>query len=105
GRVNRFLRSSRPAPAASGVMPLSALLGSGQMVSAKLPKIQIAKFDGSLTDWPRFWDQFEASIDSNKFVAAVDKYSYLRSLLSPAVLPTIGGYQLPLQTMQLLWTC
>ena len=27
--------------------------------SDKLPKLVITKFSGELTDWPRFWNQFE----------------------------------------------
>ena len=31
--------------------------------TAKLPKLVITKFRGDLTDWPRFWSQFETEID------------------------------------------
>ena len=31
--------------------------------TAKLPKLVITKFRGELTDWPRFWTQFETEID------------------------------------------
>ena len=44
--------------------------------SAKLPKLVITKFRGELTDWPRFWSQFEAEIDKAE-IAGVTKYSYL----------------------------
>ena len=32
-------------------------------VSVKLPKLVISKFDGSFTDWNRFWGQFNESIE------------------------------------------
>ena len=67
--------------------------------SAKLPKLVITKFSGELTDWPRFWNQFEAEIDRSE-VAAVTKFSYLKELVDPKVktamvgLPfTTEGYQ------------
>ena len=58
--------------------------------SAKLPKLVITKFSGELTDWPRFWNQFEAEIDRSK-VAAVTKFSYLKELVNPKVKTSIDG--------------
>ena len=58
--------------------------------SAKLPKLVIIKFSGELTDWPRFWNQFEAEIDRTE-VAAVTKFSYLKELVDPKVKTTIDG--------------
>ena len=47
--------------------------------TAKLPKLVITKFRGDLTDWPRFWSQFETEIDKAE-IAGVTKYSYLKEL-------------------------
>ena len=58
--------------------------------SAKLPKLVITKFSGELTDWPRFWNQFEAEIDRAE-VAAVTNFSYLKELVDPKVKTTIDG--------------
>jgi len=52
--------------------------------SHKLPKLVITKFSGELTDWPRFWNQFEAEIVRSE-VAAVTKFSYLNELVDPKV--------------------
>ena len=60
------------------------------MKSAKLPKLVITKFSGELTDWPRFWNQFEAEIDGIE-VAAVTKFSYLKELVGPKVKTAIDG--------------
>ena len=60
------------------------------MKSAKLPKLVITKFSGELTDWPRFWNQFEAEIDGIE-VAAVTKFSYLKELVGPKVKTAIEG--------------
>ena len=49
---------------------------SSPVKSAKLPKLVITKFSGELTDWPWFWNQFEAEINHSE-VAAVTKFSYL----------------------------
>ena len=58
--------------------------------SAKLPKLVITKFSGELTDWLRFWNQFEAEIDRLE-VAAVTKFSYLKELVDPKVKTAIDG--------------
>ena len=58
--------------------------------SAKLPKLVISKFSGELTDWPRFWNQYEAEIDLSE-VAAVTKFSYLKDLVNPKVKTAIDG--------------
>ena len=47
-----------------------------QQLKAKLPKLQLAKFDGTITDWVRFWEKFEEEIDKSKHYAAVTKFSY-----------------------------
>ena len=40
---------------------------TGEPVSqAKLPElVRITKFNGSFTDWPRFWAQFSEAIDKS----------------------------------------
>jgi len=50
------------------------------MKTTKLPKLVITKFSGELTDWPRFWSQFETEIDKAE-IAGVTKYSYLKELV------------------------
>lgn len=49
----------------------------------------------SLTDWPRFWNQFEAEIDRSD-VPSVTKFSNLKELLEPNVSTLIDG--LPFST-------
>ena len=51
---------------------------------AKLPKLVISKFEGSVMDWPRFWGQFTEAIDKSS-IAPISKFNYLCELLSPKV--------------------
>ena len=53
-------------------------------VSVKLPKLVISKFDGSFSDWNRFWGQFNESIERSG-LASVAKFSYLKELLNDKV--------------------
>lgn len=57
----------------------------------KLPKLTIAEFDGSYTDWLRFWNIFEAEIDSCSDLAGVTKLAYLKDLLVTKVRAEIDG--------------
>lgn len=58
--------------------------------TAKLPKLVITKFRGDLTDWPRFWSQFETEIDKAE-IGGVTKYSYLKELVDPKIRTEIDG--------------
>ena len=54
-------------------------------VDAKLPKIEISKFNGKPIEWQIFWDQFSAAIDSKTNIPDVVKFSYLKGVLSKDV--------------------
>ena len=58
---------------------------------ARLPKLQMSKFDGSVVDWVRFWEQFETEIDKCSSYVAITKFSYLRELLSNQPKTEIAG--------------
>ena len=52
-----------------------------QSINTKLPKLVITKFNRTHTDWPRFWNQFKAEINSaDVHVSPVTKFSYLKEL-------------------------
>ena len=57
----------------------------------KLPKLTIAKFNGSHTDWLRFWNIFEAEVDKCSDLAGVTKFAYLKDLLEPKIRASIDG--------------
>ena len=65
-------------------MPIkSTSVNEDEVVSkllAKLPKLQITKFNGSFTDWPRFWSMYSETIQKSN-IPAVSKFSYLKELL------------------------
>ena len=44
-----------------------------KQVEAKLPKLVISKFNGSYTDWPRFWGQYTESIEKSG-LASITKF-------------------------------
>ena len=42
--------------------------------TAKLPKLVIAKFNGSVIDWPKFWGQFSEAVDKST-LAPIKKFT------------------------------
>jgi hypothetical protein len=93
-RLNRFIRQSvTPAPA-SAVSGIPSGFTARPPISAKLPKLQIHRYDGEVLDWTRFWSQFSSSVGSQANLSTVDKFNYLRSLLGPGPARVIEGLPL-----------
>ena len=53
---------------------------SNTPAQSKLPKIDIQKFDGVKTDWPRFWGQFVENVDKNNWRKLTNLHIYNRIL-------------------------
>ncbi|XP_053387205.1 uncharacterized protein LOC128550997 [Mercenaria mercenaria] len=60
----------------------------------KLPKLTLPIFTGNILEWQTFWDSFESSFHNNESLSDVQKFSYLRSLLSDDAARVIEGFQL-----------
>ena len=63
-------------------------------VRVKLPELKISVFQGDITSWQGFWDQFEAAIHSNTPISDIDKFQYLKSFLCESVQASINGLSL-----------
>ena len=64
-------------------------------VKVKLPKLIIIKFEGTNSDWLRFWSQFEIEIDRAD-ITTVSKFSNLQELVILKEIALAGG--LPFNT-------
>jgi hypothetical protein len=62
--------------------------------SVKLPKLEIAKFDGNPANWQEFWDSYEATIHNHADLSPVDKFKYLKSYLTKDAFRLADGYKL-----------
>ena len=60
----------------------------------KLPKIQLAKFNGDTTKFPAFWQSFEHAIHKNQAVSPINKLNYLLSLLEGTAYRAVEGFNL-----------
>ena len=63
-------------------------------VCVKLPKIKLPQFDGNILNWTTFWDRFNSSVHSQPSLNPVDKFSYLKGLLTPEANECITGLSL-----------
>ncbi|KAK3868799.1 hypothetical protein Pcinc_025837 [Petrolisthes cinctipes] len=59
----------------------------------KLPRLELPKYTGELTEWQSFWDRFEALVDQSE-LPVISKFSYLQSLLEGEALSVIQGLSL-----------
>ena len=85
-------QSSRiPADANSGS---AHSLGSVAPLSIKLPKFEMASFDGDPTNWQTFWDVFKVAVHDNKSISGIEKFSYLIGYLEGDALNVAQGYSL-----------
>ena len=57
---------------------------------AKLPKIEMSKFNGDILDYFRFWSTFSTDIDDSN-LPETSKFSYLKELLTPKVRYLVDG--------------
>ncbi|KAH7982490.1 hypothetical protein HPB52_005386 [Rhipicephalus sanguineus] len=57
---------------------------SRRELGAKLPKLELVCFDGTITKWQPFWDMFLHSVHENPRLSDTDSFHYLVSLVDGA---------------------
>ncbi|KAL5491423.1 hypothetical protein EMCRGX_G016708 [Ephydatia muelleri] len=70
----------------------------------RLPRVELKRFDGRLTDWTMFWDMFQSSVHNNAEHTDTDRFYYLHSLLEGSAANAISGNSLTTAKMEPL-TC
>lgn len=61
--------------------------------SVNLPRLDLPKFSGELTQWQSFWDLFVAMVDDST-LPAISKFTYLQALLEGEAKSVIQGLSL-----------
>ena len=59
-------------------------------VNVKLPKLELPKFNGEITQWQSFWEQFSSHIDDTE-LPVISKLTYLLSLLEGPARNVVQG--------------
>lgn len=60
-------------------------------IRVRLPKLDLPKFDGTLSSWPNFRDTYVALIHSNSSLKDIEKFHYLKASLSGWAAETISS--------------
>ncbi|KAG5866658.1 hypothetical protein JTB14_018603 [Gonioctena quinquepunctata] len=62
-----------------------------QKSTVRLPKLELKHFNGDISAWPSFWEQFRTVVHENKELDAITKFNYLQSVLVGKAAATISG--------------
>ena len=71
----------------------SARARSNNQAGIRLPKLELRKFNGNFQDWNAWWDSFESAIHTNNSISMVDKFNYLRTLVTDIAYNSISGFR------------
>ena len=74
--------------------PVSVVNSSNNNFRTNLPKLIIKQFDGGILNCQTFWDQYYSSVHVKTNISEIDKFTYLKSLLSESAFETISGLTL-----------
>ena len=69
----------------------------------RLPKLQLAKFDGSLNLWRTWYNMFKVSVHSNTALTGVEKFQYLIASLKSDALALITGLDITEANYTVAW--
>ncbi|XP_077868420.1 uncharacterized protein LOC144359010, partial [Saccoglossus kowalevskii] len=64
-----------------------------RLKTVQLPRLELKEFNGDPLRWSEFNDGFKATIDSNPQISEIQKFTYLRSLVTDEAKRLIDGYQ------------
>lgn len=73
------------------------------LIELKLDKIQLPMFDGDLTNWIAFRDQYTDLVHANPKLTTVTKFYQLKSHLKGLALESINGFQLSSANYETAW--
>ncbi|XP_026063123.1 uncharacterized protein LOC113046525 [Carassius auratus] len=87
-RAHRVIQRNRESSRPSSTEP------SLHRQTVKLPKLIINKFNGEISQWQDFWNQFETAIHKNDALSKTEKFNYLKTYLTGAASKAIAGLML-----------
>ncbi|KRX51142.1 hypothetical protein T05_9409 [Trichinella murrelli] len=90
GLRNRFLSlRANVESSMAAKKPMDSVSHEGRKV--RLPHFELPKFDGDVTRFREFWDQFEASVHQQTDLCDATMMAYLRSCLTGVALDALQG--------------
>lgn len=74
----------------NSAIPTQSVENTNLNITSRLPRMELARFDGDVLKWHQFWDQFSSNVDSRN-INDVDKLLYLQSVLGGEAKQAIDG--------------
>ena len=74
--INKHLRRVKMAVEKFSSKPKSENKNAEYKQNIRLPKMEIKKFSGDLTEWQAFNDSFTCAVHENKYLSNVEKMNY-----------------------------
>ncbi|XP_065084795.1 uncharacterized protein LOC135707004 [Ochlerotatus camptorhynchus] len=71
--------------------------------TVKLPEIRLPSFGGRIKEWATFRNSFRSLIHENKQLTDMDRFSYLKSVLSGEALQEIESVELSAVNYSVAW--
>ena len=61
--------------------------------NTRLPKLELKKFAGDITEWTTFWEGFDNSVNKHRNLGDIEKFNYLRAYLEGEALLAVSGLE------------
>ncbi|XP_040067881.1 uncharacterized protein LOC120841109 [Ixodes scapularis] len=65
--------------------------GATTRIRVRLPKLELMKFNGSVSQWQEFWEQLNQVVHYNNELTEVDKFNYLKTAVTGDAAAAIAG--------------
>ncbi|XP_064098123.1 uncharacterized protein LOC135209354 [Macrobrachium nipponense] len=88
-QIRKLAAAAGPGSKAGSISGQSSSQGS-DVTNVKLPKLELPKFSGEVTQWHSFWDQYTSHIDATD-LPVISKFTYLLSLLEGGAKNVVKG--------------
>ena len=75
-------------------VPSDSVHASDVSSKTKLPKLDLPVFKGDVTEWIAFWDLYVVAVHTNPSLSPIEKFTYLRTLVSHTAKDAIAGLAL-----------
>ncbi|XP_070554752.1 uncharacterized protein [Ptychodera flava] len=93
-KITDFIKNNKPNNATGPSANSDTATQDTSKKTVALPKLQLKTFSGNVLEWVSFYDTFKSSIHNDKNLENIQKFTYLRSVLTDEAARTISGLAL-----------
>jgi len=72
----------------------TGIINLGHAMRVKLPKLELQKFSGKISQWQEFWDRFSSAVHNDGSLAKVNKFMHLKGYLEETARSVVPGFSL-----------